>query len=158
MKLSDELERGNVILLQDGTTRWKAFEYILNRSDALRELSPEEKDSIVSSLIEREGRGSTLVGEGVAYPHCRSMSIPSKAIVVLAVSRDGVVWAEKTEENHAAHAIILIVSSLQDHTHTYIRLLASTIDLFCKKNLVAVLRRKNNEDAIYQAIVEADYD
>ena len=48
-----------------------------------------DKDSLVSSLLEREALGSTGIGQGIAIPHAKS-PIAKKLVVAFGLSRNGI--------------------------------------------------------------------
>lgn len=89
------------------------------REDAVRELvvalaasgkvSADLQDAFVKSIIDREKKGSTGLGHGVATPHAKHASV-RKPFAALGISRTGVEFG--AIDRQPVHAIFLLISPL----------------------------------------------
>ena len=87
------------------------------REDAVRELvaalvasgrlSADLEDAFVKSVIEREKKGSTGLGHGVATPHAKHPGV-RKPFAALGISRTGVEFG--AIDRQPVHAIFLLIS------------------------------------------------
>jgi len=66
-----------------------------------------DKDRIIESLMEREGLGSTGIGQGVGIPHAKTSAV-TKLIGALGISRNGVDF--DSLDGELTHIFFLLVA------------------------------------------------
>lgn len=72
-------------------------------------LSAESEASLVKNLLAREAMGSTALGNGIAFPHCRT-SLTDRFIGVIAVDRDGIDF--EALDRQPVHVVFLLLGPL----------------------------------------------
>ena len=99
-----------------------------------------EKD-LFEKLIQRENRGSTAIGDGVAIPHCKLKSAKNP-IVMLAISKQGVNFL--SVDGNPSFIFFLVVSS-PDNPSLNLQILAAIAHLVRKADtlLKKVLKAAN---------------
>ena len=83
---------------------------LFGKNPAIRNCTKFRKD-----LAERESRGSTAIGDGIALPHIRSMQ-PNKAVFVFARSIDGV-WYD-APDGKLVHVFFGVAAPVYDNNST----------------------------------------
>jgi nitrogen PTS system EIIA component len=87
MKVSDYLNESVVVFNINGQTKREIFSQLvlhLHKNDPFN--NPE---TIIDSLIEREALKSTAIGEGIAFPHCRTNNV-NKIYFAIGISNNGI--------------------------------------------------------------------
>lgn len=103
--------------------------------------------SLYEKLVQREGLGSTAIGEGVAIPHCKLKGLKSP-LLALGISRGGVDFGAPDEK--PSHLFFLVVASPED-PGTSLQILAAIAHLVRK---AAALPRRVLEAGSLEAILE----
>ena len=81
---------------------------------------------VLSLLLEREKLGSTAIGNGVAIPHARSLTVAGLR-VALATSRSGLSW--KAQDDEPVRLIFLILApAIERARKPYLELIAQIAD------------------------------
>jgi mannitol/fructose-specific phosphotransferase system IIA component (Ntr-type) len=87
MEISDYLNESAVVFNVNGRTKKEIFSQLvfhLHKIDSFN--NPE---IIIDSLIEREALKSTAIGQGIAFPHCRTNSV-NKIYFAIGISNTGI--------------------------------------------------------------------
>ncbi len=71
----------------------------------------EDREELVSAVIERERQGSTGLTDGIAIPHARSNTV-SELVGAVAISKDGIDFESSDEK--PCHLIFLIVAPTKE--------------------------------------------
>ena len=114
-KLSDLISSDAVVLDLEATDRDGAIEALMRRLIAAGRVPAEAEATVVRSILERERKGSTGFGKGVAVPHAKHPSVPEIAGAV-GLSRSGLDF--HSLDGKPVHQIVLLVSPSnrsQDH-------------------------------------------
>ncbi|MEN8154011.1 MAG: PTS sugar transporter subunit IIA [Acidobacteriota bacterium] len=128
-----------------------------NTNDILEELTVFLKDKnmitdaplILNKLIEREKLASTSIGNHTAIPHTKIKEL-KKPILLLAISRPGILYNENDEE--PVHLIILILSP-SSAPAMHLQILAAAASLIKKRgNLIKDILKVNNNDELIEII------
>lgn len=106
MKIHNLLSEGLIIPELVSKERDAALKEITQVLKAARKID-REKD-LYEKLLQREGLGSTAVGEGIAIPHCKLKEVESP-LLALAVSKKGVRF--EALDGKLIHVFFLAVSS-----------------------------------------------
>lgn len=100
-------------------------------------------DAVLQMLESREDLGSTAVGQGVAFPHGRTLAV-QKLTVLIARSSEGVDF--DSVDGEPTHLFFVLIAPPQDSGHKYIKSLAA-------------LTEKLQDGAMRQQLMEAaDYE
>ncbi len=112
------------------------------KEEVLRELTSmvkegEELNSILETLLKREGLGSTGIGKGIAIPHCRSLLV-DKLEVAAGYAEKGVDF--DASDGKPVRLFFLIIAPPQDIGNQYMLTLGRVAmicqELIKKKKLV----------------------
>jgi PTS system nitrogen regulatory IIA component len=102
---------------------------------------------LYEKLVQREGLGSTAIGDGVAIPHCKLKGLKSP-LLALGISRRGVDFGAPDEK--PSYLFFLVVAS-PDDPGASLRLLAGIAHLVRKAN---GLPRRLLDAGSAQAVIE----
>lgn len=83
---------------------------------------------LYEKLIQREGLGSTAIGDGIAIPHCKLKEVKNP-LLVLAISKRGVRF--ESIDGKPTHIFFLVVSS-PDNPSVNLQILAAIAHLVRK--------------------------
>jgi PTS system nitrogen regulatory IIA component len=83
---------------------------------------------LYEKLIQREGLGSTAIGDGIAIPHCKLKEVENP-LLVLAISKRGVRF--EAIDGKPTHIFFLVVSS-PDNPSVNLQILAAIAHLVRK--------------------------
>ncbi len=105
MKLHNLLSEEMILKDIKSSTRDLALKEMVGHLKSQRKISKEKE--IYEKLIQREGLGTTAVGEGVAIPHCKVNGLKAP-VLLLALSRPGVPFMSL--DGNLSHAFFLVAS------------------------------------------------
>lgn len=121
MKLTDLLTEPCVFIRVPETRSKPEFLGYLVAQAASRGLIPAEHEGdILTSLVDREGIGSSGIGDGVAVPHCRCGWVP-EPVLLMATAPDGVPFDSVDQEPVRIAAVLIYPETAQ---RTYVQALA----------------------------------
>jgi fructose PTS system EIIA component len=145
----ENLKKEAVVVSVDTLDKEEALNGIIQT--ACREFGISDCDSILSAIIDREGKLSTGIGLGIAVPHCRSDKVHHIAIAVLLLKKS---IEYNSVDGQPVSLIFLIISPIHDvqghiaclstishavsDDETRTRLLASKDDAELFKNLTEI--------------------
>jgi len=96
-----------------------------------KEIIIKEKE-LLEKLIQREKLGSTVIGEGIAIPHCKLKEV-NNPLVALAVSKKGVDF--ESVDGKPTHIFFLVASS-PDNPSLNLQILAAIAHLVRKSSFL----------------------
>ncbi len=99
--------RESVLLDLAGDTKEQILEVIVDHAIASKALPRTRKEQVLEILVEREGRGSTAFGKGIAVPHARVAGL-RKSVGVVARSVEGVDF--KSIDGEPVHVFLMLIS------------------------------------------------
>src|SRR6187549_491154 len=121
MSLASLLSAEQIIPEMKATERWPAIVELIDLLVRLGRIKPEDRDSILASLKQREETMSTGIGFGIAIPHCSSDRIDD---VVAAFGRSTIgIEFDALDNAPVKFVVLFIVPKNQFQTH--LRTLAS---------------------------------
>ncbi len=80
-----------------------------------------DRDTLVDDTLEREYKGSTGIGKGIAIPHARTTGV-SSLVGALGISRQGIDF--ESEDGQPCHLVFLILAPPEEST-TYLKALSA---------------------------------
>lgn len=149
MKLGDYLERG--LILPDLAARTKSevlAELVASLSGVAPGLDP---GRALRVLAEREGLGTTGIGDGVAIPHGKLDSL-ERIVVVVGRSRLGV---EFEALDHKPCAIFFLVLAPEQVTGLHLRILAHVSRLLRDENFRRAFLEAEDADDLWRMLSAA---
>ncbi len=106
MELAKLLTKNLIKLTLEGEDKDEVFEEmveIINRSDKIK-----DRELVLEGLIDREEKGSTGVGNGIAIPHIRSEAMKDTA-VALGLSNEGLDY--DALDSKPVHIIFMVLAT-----------------------------------------------
>lgn len=101
--------------------RWGAIGELVDLLVAQKQFAPEDRESILSAICQREETMSTGIGFGIAIPHASSDRI-QKVVAAFGRSLEGLEF--DSLDNHPVKFVVLFVVP-KDQFQTHLRTLAS---------------------------------
>jgi len=89
MSLANLLSAEQITPEMNATERWPAIVELIDLLTSLGKIKPEDRDSILGSLKQREETMSTGIGFGIAIPHCSSDRI-NEVVAAFGRSSNGI--------------------------------------------------------------------
>ena len=118
----------------------------MDRIHACRKIK--KKWEILEQLLEREKRGSTGIGDGVAMPHARIEDLKD-AIVFVGISRRGINFS--SVDGRAVHIVVLFLTPLLE-SGLHLKILSMVATLLKDKVFTGQLMRCSTDDELYHAL------
>jgi magnesium-transporting ATPase (P-type) len=113
-----------------------------------------DRKNILRNILEREKKGSTGIGNGVAIPHARIENL-KEIVIFIGVSRQGIDF--HSIDNKPAHLIILFITPIVE-SETHLRILSQIGNLAKDRRLVKRILEVKTSDELFQLlqILESD--
>lgn len=107
LPIRDTFSAETVLLELQASTKQECLEELVSHMIAVKQLPRGRKQQVLDALLERESRGSTGFGRGVAAPHAKISGL-RRATGVLARSPAGIDF--RAVDGEPVHVFILLVS------------------------------------------------
>src|SRR3954471_22580358 len=121
MSLASLLSAEQIIPEMKATERWSAIVELIDLLVARGKIKPEDRDSILASLKQREETMSTGIGFGIAFPHVSSDRI-EEIVVSFGRSSQGIEF-DALDDAPVKFVVLFLVPKNEFQTH--LRALAS---------------------------------
>lgn len=105
--------------------------------------------TVMSSIFDREKKGSTGIGHGIAIPHGRIVGL-QKAVAVL-VTTDSPIHFDAIDNEPVDVFFALLVPA--EDAASYLNILASVAEKLNDKTVIDSVRQASTRQALYEAIV-----
>src|SRR5438874_2651616 len=115
MSLGNLLSAEQIIPEMTATERWPAIVELIDLLVRLSKIKPDDRDSILASLKQREETMSTGIGFGIAIPHCSSDRIDD-VVAAFGRSTTGIEF-DALDNAPVKFVVLLIVPKNQFQTH-----------------------------------------
>ena len=121
MSFGDLLTAEQIIPEMAAKERWPAIVELIDLLMNLGKIKPDDRDSILASLKQREETMSTGIGFGIAIPHCSSDRL-NEVVAAFGRSSEGIEF-DALDNAPVKFVVLFIVPKNQFQTH--LRTLAS---------------------------------
>ncbi len=121
MSFGDLLTADQIIPEMAAKERWPAIVELIDLLVKLGKIKPDDRDSILASLKQREETMSTGIGFGIAIPHCSSDRL-NEVVAAFGRSSEGIEF-DALDNAPVKFVVLFIVPKNQFQTH--LRTLAS---------------------------------
>ena len=111
MRISDLVKKENVFVDLEAAGREAVLREMVERLHARGVLGKASSEDVVKKLVERELKGSTGFGAGVALPHVKQNDLPG-TIIAIGRSEEGIDF--NATDGEPVHTIFLILSPESD--------------------------------------------
>ncbi|MBZ8176664.1 PTS mannose transporter subunit IIABC [Corynebacterium poyangense] len=110
--------------------------------------------AVVSAALERERKGSTAVGHGVAIPHARCAGVSAPVLVCARTTKPGVEW--NTPDDSPARLLFLIAVP-EGAGNQHLKILAKLAKALARRGLREEILNAENKTQIVRAIQKATH-
>ena len=152
MKLSEIVSRGAVIPRLKATERDDAIAEIVDALIDQKAASHTTREELIEAVLERERRGSTGFGKGVAVPHVKSVGITHMAAAV-AVSEPGVDF--NALDKQPVYSIFLLLSPA-DRPEEHLQAMEVIFKNLSQEKFRRFLRQSSTIEDVRTLLQEAD--
>jgi len=152
MKLSDILVKEALIPELAASERDAAIEELADALVAAGAVPGGIRDELVAQILEREKRGSTGFGKGVAVPHVKHPEIESIAVAI-GVSAKGVDF--NALDKAPVYSIVLVLSP-EDKPDEHLQAMESIFSRLQQDTFRRFLRQSTSREEIFELIEETD--
>jgi len=152
MKLTDFI---NVECVKVGITspvKKQALEELVDQLIAAKKVKKENKTKILKVLNERERKGSTGIGQGIAIPHASSDSIKN-IVIAFGNSKQGVEF--EALDGELVYIIFMILAP-KESSGLHLKVLAKISRLLKDKYFRQALAGANSAEEVYRSIQGED--
>ena len=111
-----------------------------------------EAEDVVKAILKRETLSSTGIGDGVAIPHAKHVSV-DRLVGAVALSSKGVPF--DSVDNEPVYVLVMLVSP-QERPSEHLRALEGVSRCLKDKNFVLKLRQATSAHQIWELICEHD--
>ena len=105
--------------------------------------------TVMTSIFDREKKGSTGIGHGIAIPHGRIIGL-QKAVAVLVTTESPIQF--DAIDNEPVDVFFALLVPAEDAAN-YLNILASVAEKLNDKTTIDSVRRASTRQALYEAIV-----
>jgi len=152
MKLRDIVRRGAVIARVKSSTRDEAITELIDALVASGAASPSVKGELIAAVLDRERKGSTGFGKGVAIPHVKHRDIKGMAAAI-GVSPSGIDF--NALDKQPVYSVILLLSPASD-PDAHLKAMEVIFKHLSQENFRRFLRQATSEDEIWTLLEDAD--
>lgn len=152
MKLTEIVVESAVTPALVATERNGVLNEIVDTLVASGELDAGIRDEIVAKLLDRETKGSTGFGRGVAVPHAKHPAV-KKLIAAIGMSERGVDFASLDKQ--PVFSVVLLLSP-QDQPEEHLQAMEVIFKNLSKENFRRFLRQAGTVEEVMTLLEEAD--
>lgn len=152
MKLQDIVVEKALIPSLEATTRDEALVELVESLVQAGEISSEHRDTLVEAVLERERRGSTGFGKGVAVPHVKHALI-DRMVGTIGVSAKGVDF--NALDRQPVYSVFLLLSP-ENQPEEHLKAMEIIFGNLSQDTFRRFLRQVTSVDDIVTLIREAD--
>ena len=111
-----------------------------------------EANTLVDDILEREYKGSTGIGKGIAIPHARTAGVKS-LVGALGVSRRGIDF--ESEDGQPCHMVFLILAPPEEST-TYLKALSAVAFIGKDEAIMSKLTSASSPDEVISVLEKVE--
>lgn len=152
MKFQDFVSVGAIRAAMDSNTKEGVIEELVQALVQSEAVDPEQSESIVKAIMQREELGSTGIGRGVAVPHTKHASV-ERLVGTVGVSSEGVDFDSLDGEK--VQLVFLLISP-PDRPGDHLRALENITRQLRDDTLCRFLKQSKTAADIQQLLEEAD--
>ncbi len=146
MTLANLLSESRIIPELASKERWDAIRELVDRLVDSGKVHPQDKETILDSIRQREETMSTGIGFGIAIPHASSSQV-DEVVAAFGRSTEGIPF--ESLDGEPVHFIVLFVVP-KDQFQTHLRTLAAIAKFLNDKTVRDELTVANNPATILQ--------
>ncbi|MBI3466639.1 MAG: PTS sugar transporter subunit IIA [Planctomycetes bacterium] len=151
-RLTDVFCRGGMMVGLTARNRDEIVAEMISRLVETGHIDEANQAPLIKAVLARELMGSTALGNGIAFPHCRT-SLVNDFVGCIAVDRDGVGF--QSLDRSPVHAVFLLIGPL-DRREQFFDILARISGLGRNTAWRYQLRSSRSPDDITSILEEID--
>ncbi|MGD9690620.1 MAG: PTS sugar transporter subunit IIA [Phycisphaerales bacterium] len=152
MKLSELVPEGGIVTSLKGPTRDAAVGELVDALCAAGAASAADRDELVAKVLDRERKGSTGFGQGIAVPHVKHKSVRRIAAAV-GLSAGGIDFTSL--DRQPVYSIVLLLSP-EDQPDPHLEAMKVIFDNLSKPTFRRFLRQAGTVQDVRVLLEEAD--
>jgi mannitol/fructose-specific phosphotransferase system IIA component (Ntr-type)/Kef-type K+ transport system membrane component KefB len=133
--------------------KWEAIDRLVEHLSKIYKLTPEEREMLLNSVIERERSMTTGIGHSLAIPH-GVLEGSGPIMGVMGISKEGVDF--EAVDGKKAH-IVLLTAVHGDQLASHLEVLMKISRAFSQEGLTQKLLRTNSTVQIYKILYECEW-
>lgn len=146
MKITEFLDKKAIKIGLESQDKESALKELVEVLAAFKDVG--DKKSIVRSLLEREGLGSTGIGQGIAIPHGKTDRV-QELVAVLGISQKGVNF--ESLDGELVYIFFLLVAP-KDSAGPHLKALAQISRLLRDTYFCELLKRCKTPEDVFELI------
>lgn len=150
MVLDKIITRDRIKLGVSDVDKWMLIEDLTDLIAA--SVGGSDRETLLSDTLEREEKGSTGIGEGIAIPHARTTGV-GELVGALAVSNQGIDF--DSADGKACHLVFLIVAPHEESTR-YLKALSAVAFIAKDPERVERLKSATSPDEVIPILSEVE--
>lgn len=153
MKLTEIVTQDAVLPELQATERDDAIVEMIDALVAAGAANAEHRDELVAAVLERERKGSTGFGRGVAVPHVKHAGV-SKMAASIARSGKGIDFSAL--DRQPVYSVVLLLSP-EDSPEEHLKAMEVIFKSLGNETFRRFLRQASTRDEIIELLHEADH-
>jgi mannitol/fructose-specific phosphotransferase system IIA component (Ntr-type) len=111
-----------------------------------------DRETLIGDTLDREHKGSTGIGKGIAIPHARTTGV-GELVAALGISGAGIDF--ESEDGHPCHLVFLILAPPEESTK-YLKALSAVAFIGKDEGLISRLRSASSADEVISILEEVE--
>ena len=111
-----------------------------------------DREALIEDTLERERKGSTGIGKGIAIPHARTIGV-SGLVGALGISREGIDF--ESEDGQPCHLVFLILAPPEEST-TYLKALSAVAFIGKDEAIMSRLTSASSPDEVMSVLGQVE--
>jgi mannitol/fructose-specific phosphotransferase system IIA component (Ntr-type) len=111
-----------------------------------------DREALIEDTMDRERKGSTGIGKGIAIPHARTPGV-SELVGALGISAEGIDF--ESGDGQPCHLVFLILAPPQEST-AYLKALSAVAFIGRDENLISRLKSASSADEVVSILGEVE--
>lgn len=152
MKFQDFVCRESLVANISATESREVVEEMMNRLAAAGRVPKKSVASLVEAVMQREQKGSTGFGNGVAIPHVKQAEVKN-LVGCVGRSEEGIEF--NALDSKPVHLFFLLISP-KDKPAEHLKAMEKIFRSAQKEHWRRFLKQANTEEGIWELLIEAD--
>ena len=152
MKMTEIIEPGAIVAELQATDRDGAIKELVAALVACGSLPADAADAVAASAIDRESRGSTGFGRGVAVPHAKDGAV-ARQVAAVGRSAGGIDFSAL--DHQPVYSVVLLATPADD-PQQHLRAMEVIFRNLQQDMFRRFLRQSDTAEKIYDLLAEAD--
>jgi mannitol/fructose-specific phosphotransferase system IIA component (Ntr-type) len=152
MNLCEIVAKDAIVATLNASSRDEVVAELVDALVASGHIAKKQRDPVIESVLERERKGSTGFGKGVAIPHVKQKGL-KEMVAGVGVSSDGVDF--NALDGQPVYSVFLLLSPADD-PEQHLRAMEIIFKNLSQDNFRRFLRQASSVDDVWTLLQEAD--